>query len=173
MDVGGMSWAVATTGGTADPSQSAINLTLGSAGPTFGGTYTSTSNAVTATGGACSATCLVNIGGALFGSQAAYAGVAMNVTDASVANGNIAASGLAIFSAAPPAATSGLAGGSSAAAAPLSATGSAATDWSRFNAAGLPAASPPAGAPELLSGVRSPTAGEAEAWLGGLVTFGE
>uniref|UniRef100_UPI001359564E hypothetical protein n=1 Tax=Cellulomonas citrea TaxID=1909423 RepID=UPI001359564E len=100
MDLGGMSWAVATNGGAANPDNSEIGIVAGSGGFTFGGIFSSTSGDVAATGGACAGTCIVNIGGALYGENAKYAGVAMNVTDASAANGTIGASGLAIFAAA-------------------------------------------------------------------------
>src|SRR5690606_2692814 len=39
MEVGGMSWGVATTGGAANPAASDINLITGSAGATFAGNH--------------------------------------------------------------------------------------------------------------------------------------
>ena len=97
MEVGGMGWAVSTTGGAADPSSSQFAISVGSGGWTFGGTFASTTGTVNATGGACAGTCIVNVSGTLYGANADYAALAMNVTDASAQNGTIGASGLAIF----------------------------------------------------------------------------
>jgi len=149
MAVGGRSWAVATTGGAANPSASEVSLTLGAAGPTFSGAFTSTSNTVTASGGACSGTCLVNVSGALYGANGVHAGVTMNVIDAS-ATGSAQASGLAIFSA-DPALTAG-------------------ADWSRFD-------SPELGQSVVAAAGRMPavevSAADASLLLNGAITFGE
>ncbi len=125
MAVGGRSWAVSTPGGAANPAASNINLVIGSGVWTFGGTFTSTSNTVTAGGNACSATCIVNIGGVLYGDNAAYAGVAFNVTDASN-SATVGASGLAIF---------GQEGGTASAIAPsiMAAPTASVGDWSRWS----------------------------------------
>ncbi len=96
MNVGGKGWAVSTAGGAANPEQSQINLSVSGSSWRFGGTYTSTSQTVSASGGACSASCIVTIGGVMFGDNAGYAGVSMNVIDASNA-ATIGASGVAIF----------------------------------------------------------------------------
>ena len=176
MDLGGMSWAVSTDGGAADPSQSQINLTSSSAGWRFGGTFTSTSNTVTATGGACAGTCLVSIAGQMYGQNGKYAGVAMNVQDNSAANGTIGATGLAIFGA-PGASGTGSAPGQTTMAianvrAPVPATGIApSTDWSRWSPQpGTPTVSvtfdPHIEAKRSESGVRSTQP------LGDWITFG-
>jgi hypothetical protein len=157
MAVGGKSWAVSTNGGAADPSLSQVNLSTGSGGPTFGGTFTSTSGTVTAAGGACSASCVVNIGGALYGANGRHAGVAMNVIDTSV-SATVMASGLAIFSApgAAPAANAAM----------------SAPNWARWSGADSSAAlDVPAttGDPAAALGLG---VAEVEARLGGMITFG-
>lgn len=97
MNVGGMGWAVSTIGGAADPSASQISVSVSSGIWSFGGAFANTGNTVTGTGGACVGTCFVNVSGVLFGTDADYVGLAMNVTDASTQNGTIGATGLAIF----------------------------------------------------------------------------
>jgi hypothetical protein len=163
MAVGGKSWAVSTAGGAADPSLSQVVPSTGSGGPTFGGTFTSTGGTVTAAGGACVASCVVNIGGALYGANGAHAGVAFNVIDTSLA-ATVMASGLAIFSA-PGATTTGY----MTQAVPAAEVGMD-QDWARWDggattldASGL--AATPAGSLEV-------GAVEAEAVLGGMITFG-
>jgi trimeric autotransporter adhesin len=96
MAVGGRSWSVSTNGGAADPGSSQFVLETGSAGFTFGGSFTSTSGTVTSTGDTCTPGCFVNVSGTLYGDSAAYAALAMNVTDNN-STGVVGASGLAIF----------------------------------------------------------------------------
>lgn len=96
MAVGGRSWSVTTNGGAADPSSSQIVLESGTAGFTFGGAFTSTSGTVASTGDTCTPGCLVSVSGTLYGDNAAYAALAMNVTDNN-SLGVVGASGLAIF----------------------------------------------------------------------------
>jgi hypothetical protein len=163
MAVGGKSWAVSTNGGAADPSLSQVNLTTGSGGPTFGGTFTRTSGTVTAAGGACVASCVVNIGGALYGANGAHAGVAFNVIDTSLA-ATVMASGLAIFSAPGTATASNMTQ-----AVPAAEVGMG-QDWARWDGGtttlDLPAlTATPAGSLEI-------GATDAEAQLGGMITFG-
>ena len=106
MQVGGRSWGVATTGGSANPSASAVNLTNAGAGPVFSATFNTNVGTVTAGGGACAIGCNVSVSGALYGANGVHAGVAMNVLDA----GYGSATGLAIFGA-PGAATGSAAPG--------------------------------------------------------------
>lgn len=149
MEVGGRSWAVATTGGAANPAASEVNLTLGGGGPTFGGAFNSTNNTITAGGGACPASCIVNVSGALYGANGVHAGVAMNVIDTSV-SATVMASGLAIFSA-DPAVT-------------------ASADWSRFDGTDK---AQMAFAADGLASTTFAGAADATALLGGAITFGE
>ena len=164
MAIGGKSWAVATAGGAADPSQSQVNLTTGSGGPTFGGTFTSTSGTIAAGGGACSASCLVNIGGALYGANGAYAGVAMNVLDTSL-SATIMASGLAIFSA-PGAGTASY----MTEAVPAADVGMA--DWARWSGAGGAATLAVPEPSATSAATRELGTADVEARLGGMITFG-
>ncbi|MCL6251995.1 hypothetical protein M3P36_13190 [Altererythrobacter sp. KTW20L] len=97
MDVGGKGYGVATSGGSANPSASAVNLVLGAAGPTFSAAFNSINSSVTGTGGACVASCQVSVSGALYGANGQFAGVALNVGDF---GGGVSATGLAIFEAA-------------------------------------------------------------------------
>jgi hypothetical protein len=148
MAVGGRSWAVATTGGAANPATSQVNLSVGTAGPTFAGVFNSNINTVTPGGGACSGSCLVNVNGALYGADGVHAGVAMNVLDTSV-SGVVMASGLAIFSA-------------------DAATAAASADWSRFDG------SAPSVSAVAMTGTMPATevsAPDATALLGGAITF--
>lgn len=96
MALGGRSWAVSTTGGAADPGSSEVNLVSGTAGFTFGGAFTNSAGTVTSTGDTCAPSCFVNVSGTLYGDNAAYAALAMNVTDTN-STGVVSASGLAIF----------------------------------------------------------------------------
>ena len=166
MEVGGMGWAVSTTGGAANPSQSGINLVSGSGGFTFGGSFTNTSNTVTASGNACASACFVSIGGAMFGSNAQYAGVAINVTDSGDGSGVTQATGLAIFGAPGAAGTSGASGQS------LQAAGTQSQDWARFMQP-LDASNTAPGLLENAAGIAPivPTKAQAEEWMRGMISF--
>ncbi|GAA0271305.1 hypothetical protein GCM10009127_09350 [Alteraurantiacibacter aestuarii] len=126
--VGGRSWGVETAGGVANPSASQVNLVTGTGIATFSGQFLNTVGQVTATGGACAGSCSVSVGGSLYGANGAFAGVAVNVTDSSVTNGVITASGLAIFSADAPA-SGGLAPSTTGT---TQASLASVTDWDRW-----------------------------------------
>lgn len=96
MEVGGRSWAVSTNGGAADPGSSEVGLVSGSAGFTFGGTFNSTSGTVASTGDTCAPSCIVNVSGTLYGDNAAYAALTMNVTEVN-STGSLGASAIGIF----------------------------------------------------------------------------
>ena len=136
MNVGGDGWGVSTTGGAANPGMSEVVLeSANSAGPIFGGSFSSITGGVTASGGACPVSCLVTISGALFGDNGAHAGVAVNVTD-SGNDGVTTASGLAIFSAAlAPSGEVPQANGLTASASETNASAPAA-DWDRWEIGG-------------------------------------
>jgi len=171
MAVGGRSWSISTNGGAADPASSDINLVVSSAGFTFGGSFANSIGTVTSTGDTCSISCFVNVSGTLYGDDAAYAALAMNVTDSGLSR-VVAASGLAIF-------------GQEGAASPTSvqAPSSAATDWSRWDVAAsaksdAPAAIAPATMPTLEAVTarqatdRAGAIAQAEAMMGGMISWG-
>lgn len=171
MAVGGRSWSISTNGGAADPASSDINLVVSSAGFTFGGSFANSIGTVTSTGDTCSISCFVNVSGTLYGDDAAYAALAMNVTDSGLSR-VVAASGLAIF-------------GQEGAASPTSvqAPSSAATDWSRWDVAASAKSDAPASiAPATMPTLEAVTArqatdragaiAEAEAMMGGMISWG-
>ncbi len=159
MKVGGMGWAVATTGGIADPTQSEITLGTSAGAGTFDGTFPLATGNITASGGACSTNCSVTIQGSLYGANADYAGIAMHAQDVNVEDGNVMATGLALFSAEAGAYTynpyANAPGGTTAAA-----------DWSRFEGADI--AGTAAG---IVQSPGAPTAADASALFGGNITF--
>lgn len=175
MNVGGRSWAVATNGGAANPEASDINLVVGSGIWTFGGTYSSTNNTVTATGGACAASCIVSINGTMFGADASHAGVAMNVTDVTATN-TVQASGLAIFGA-QSSYTYNPYAGIQPSTAPIAIAPSTEGNWERWSLPVSGQAITPVSLGGDLGGIppgqRHPSAADAERLLGGMITFPE
>ena len=118
----------------------------------------------------CAASCVVNIGGALYGANAGHAGVAFNVLDTSL-SATIMASGLAIFSA-PGAATTGYIT-EAVPAADVGRAAQGAQDWARWSGGGEGAAT--MDVPELSAAAAVALelgAADVEARLGGMITFG-
>ncbi|KEO89145.1 hypothetical protein EH31_14010 [Erythrobacter longus] len=184
MAVGGRSWSVSTNGGAANPASSDINLVVGSAGFTFGGSYTNSVGTVTSTGDTCSISCFVNVSGTLYGDDAAYAALAMNVTDSGLGR-VVAASGLAIFGQEGAAASIVDPVQNALAAAPMQ-TPAVPTDWGRWGVGPLPGGDNPADgsvsvsqpiAPGLKGAIgpaeRAAAIADIEAIMGGTITWGE